>query len=53
MGLLVISSETREVLGLAERVLVMREGRIVAEFPGATATEAQVLHAALGVDEAA
>ena len=53
LGLLVISSETEEVLGLAERVLVMREGRIVAEFPGATATEAQVLHAALGVDEAA
>lgn len=53
LGLLVISSETEEVLGLAERILVMREGEIVAEFEGATATEAQILHAALGVEAAA
>jgi ABC-type sugar transport system ATPase subunit len=34
MGVLLISSELEEVLGLAHRVLVMRRGRIVAEFEG-------------------
>ncbi len=34
MGVLLISSEIEEVLGLAHRVLVVRAGRIVAEFDG-------------------
>ena len=32
MAVLLISSELEEVLGLAHRVLVLRQGRIVAEF---------------------
>ncbi|MEM7343736.1 MAG: sugar ABC transporter ATP-binding protein, partial [Chloroflexota bacterium] len=32
MGILVISSELEEILGLSHRVLVMRQGSIVAEF---------------------
>ena len=32
MGILVISSELEEILGLSHRVLVMRQGAIVAEF---------------------
>ena len=32
MGILLISSELEEVIGLAHRVLVLRQGRIVAEF---------------------
>ena len=32
MGVLLISSEIEEILGLAHRVLVMRRGLIVAEF---------------------
>jgi ABC-type sugar transport system ATPase subunit len=35
------------VLGIADRVFVMREGAIAAEFPRAAATPEAVLHAAL------
>ena len=46
MGVLLISSELEEILGLAHRVLVMRRGRIVAEFDGASITEEAVMRAA-------
>jgi rhamnose transport system ATP-binding protein len=46
MAVLVISSELEEVLGLAHRVLVMRRGRIVAEYDGADATREAVMSAA-------
>jgi rhamnose transport system ATP-binding protein len=42
-GVLVISSELEEVLGLAHRILVMREGRITGELDGWSATEADVM----------
>ncbi len=48
LGVLLISSETEEILGLAHRVLVMRGGRIVAEFDEDTMTESSVLSAAFG-----
>ncbi len=51
LGILMISSDVEEVLGLAHRVLVMRGGRIVAEFSGDMATEASVLGAAFGSAE--
>ncbi len=53
LAVLLVSSETEEVLGLAGRILVMRKGRIVRELPGATANEEQVLQAALGLDASA
>lgn len=46
LGVLLISSDVEEVLGLAHRVVVMRSGRVVAELDGATATEQDVLEAA-------
>jgi rhamnose transport system ATP-binding protein len=46
MGVLLISSEIEEVLGLAHRVLVMRGGRIVGEFAGEDATQETVMRAA-------
>jgi simple sugar transport system ATP-binding protein/ribose transport system ATP-binding protein len=46
MAVLLISSEHAEVIGLAHRVLVMRGGRVVAEFDHATMNEDAVLHAA-------
>jgi ABC-type sugar transport system ATPase subunit len=46
MGVLLISSEIEEVLGLAHRVLVMRSGRIVAEYAGEAATPDAVMRAA-------
>ena len=43
VGILLVSSEVPEVLGLADRVLVMREGRLVHEAPAAQVTEDDVL----------
>jgi ABC-type sugar transport system ATPase subunit len=47
-GILMISSELPEVLGMADRILVMYQGRLAAEFPGVGTTQEQVLNAALG-----
>ncbi len=46
MGILMISSELPEVLGMADRVLVVREGRITAEIPRREATAENVMYAA-------
>ncbi|GAA1955600.1 sugar ABC transporter ATP-binding protein [Agromyces allii] len=46
MGILMISSELPEVLGMADRVLVMREGRITAEIDRSDATSENVMFAA-------
>jgi rhamnose transport system ATP-binding protein len=46
MGVLLISSELEEVLGLAHRVLVMRRGRVVAELSAEEATMDRVMNAA-------
>jgi simple sugar transport system ATP-binding protein/ribose transport system ATP-binding protein len=46
VGVLVISSDVEEVLGLAHRVLVIRGGRIAAELTGDLMTEENVLTAA-------
>ncbi len=51
LGVLLISSDVEEILGLAHRVLVMRAGRITAEFTGDEATEAAILGAAFGSGE--
>ncbi|UOR01262.1 sugar ABC transporter ATP-binding protein [Leucobacter allii] len=46
MGVLMISSELPEVLGMADRVVVMREGRITATIDRADATQENVMRAA-------
>jgi len=50
MGVLLISSDVEEILGLAHRVLVMRGGRVTAELAGDAITEAAILGAAFGSD---
>lgn len=42
LAILMISSELPEILGMSDRVLVMREGRLVAEFTRAEATPERV-----------
>jgi rhamnose transport system ATP-binding protein len=39
IAILMISSELTEIMGMSDRILVMREGRIVAEFARAAATQ--------------
>jgi ABC-type sugar transport system ATPase subunit len=46
LGLIVISSELEEIIGLSHRVLVMRRGRIVAELAGEAMSEGAILGAA-------
>ena len=48
VAILMISSELPEVLGMSDRVLVMREGRLVAEFDRARATSEAVGAAMMG-----
>lgn len=50
VGVIMISSELPEVLGMSDRVLVMREGRLVGEVPRAEATEERVMAYAAGVN---
>ncbi len=51
LGVLLISSDVEEILGLAHRVLVMRGGRVEAELTGEDASEAAILGAAFGAFE--
>jgi simple sugar transport system ATP-binding protein/ribose transport system ATP-binding protein len=46
IGVLLISSDVEELLGLSHRILVIRAGRIVAELAGERMTEENVLTAA-------
>jgi len=51
-AVLLISSEIEEIVGLSDRVLVMRDGRLVAEFERSQATEDAVIVAAFAATSA-
>jgi putative multiple sugar transport system ATP-binding protein len=42
-GILMISSELPELLGMCDRIYVMNEGRFVAEFPAAEASQEKIM----------
>ena len=48
---MLISSELPEVINLSSRILVMREGRLVAEVPRERASQELVMRAMAGVAE--
>jgi len=48
VGILMISSELPEILGVSDRVLVMHEGRLAGEFDPRTATQDDIMSAATG-----
>ena len=43
VGILLISSELPEILGMSDRVIVMHEGRICGEFPRGEATQEAIM----------
>ena len=47
LGVMFISSELPEILGLSDRIYVMQNGRIAGELPGPGATEEAVLGLAM------
>jgi ribose transport system ATP-binding protein len=47
LGIIVVSSELPEILALSDRILVMAEGNITAEFAAGEATEDNILKAAI------
>jgi len=47
LGILLVSSELPEILAISDRILVMAEGRVTAEFSRHDATEENILKAAL------
>ena len=51
-AVLVISSELLELLGICDRILVMRAGRLVGELDAGQATEESILTLAMGTDAA-
>jgi rhamnose transport system ATP-binding protein len=48
MAILLISSELPEILGMSDRIIVMREGAIVRTLDRAEATQQNIIEAALG-----
>jgi len=46
LAILMISSELPEVLGMSDRILVMREGRVTGQFSRAEATQEKIMSAA-------
>jgi len=51
IGIVMVSSEMEELMGLSTRILIMREGELVAELDGDSATEVELLsHAVAPTD---
>ncbi len=50
-AVMLISSDLNEILGMSDRVIVMRQGRIAAEFSAGEATEERIIARALGAGE--
>ena len=46
VAILMISSELTEVIGMADRVVVMRQGRVAGELSGSDVTEESIMHLA-------
>ena len=53
VGVVMISSELTEVLGMSDRIVVLREGRLAGELSAADADEETVMKMATGVHEEA
>ncbi|MDI7863367.1 sugar ABC transporter ATP-binding protein [Rhizobiaceae bacterium n13] len=52
LSVIMVSSEIPEIMGMSDRVIVMREGRMVAEFERADLDAEKLVRAAAGIQEA-
>jgi ribose transport system ATP-binding protein len=52
-AVIMISSEMDECIGMADRIVVMHEGRISGEFSRAEATQEKIMYAASGIAQSA
>ncbi len=43
VGIIMVSSELTEILGMSDRIMVMREGRMVCEHDGNSATQVDIM----------
>lgn len=50
-GIIMISSELPEILGMSDRILVMEQGKIAAEFTAEEASQEAILRCAIGGDK--
>jgi ABC-type sugar transport system ATPase subunit len=48
VAIVMVSSDLPEILGLSDRILVMREGRVMANLSRGEASEEQIMHYATG-----
>jgi rhamnose transport system ATP-binding protein len=46
-GIIMVSSEMPEVLGMSDRIVVMRDGRVTAALDAGDATQETILRAAM------
>ncbi|MDS9468975.1 sugar ABC transporter ATP-binding protein [Paracoccus sp. MBLB3053] len=53
LSVIMVSSEIPEVVGMSDRVIVMREGRIAGEFEGPAMTPENLVRAAVGISGSA
>jgi rhamnose transport system ATP-binding protein len=51
MGIIMISSDLPEILGMSDRILVMHEGRVAAVLDRAEATQETIMAYASGADQ--
>ena len=49
-AVILVSSELPELIGMSDRILMLREGRIASEFTRAEATQERLLEAAMGAN---
>jgi rhamnose transport system ATP-binding protein len=49
LAVIMVSSEIPEIMGMSDRVIVMREGRIAAEYPREGLTAEKLVRAAAGI----
>ena len=50
-ALLLISSELEEIIGMSDRVVVMREGRVAGELPASALGEHEIMYLATGLEK--